>query len=148
MSWINVHLRGREQHCGTTPLDKRADTLLCAAHMITRINSVARSLPGTLASVAVIHSTPQSVNTLAGHVRFTIDARARNDEKLEGLVKALKELCTDEAGKAGVQIETWDRFWTARETKFDEKVVGFIRAAAEENGFGWKKIQSGAGHDS
>ena len=148
MSWINVHLRGREQHCGTTPLDKRADTLLCAAHMITRINSVAHSLPGTLASVAVIHSSPQAVNTLAGSARFTIDARARNDEKLEGLVKALKEACTYEAGKAGVQMEAWDRFWTAPETKFNEKVVSFVREAAEKNGYGWKEIQSGAGHYS
>ena len=93
MSWINVSLRGREQHCGTTPLDKRADTLLAAAHMITRTNAVAHSLPGTLASVAVINSSPQSINTLAGSVQFTIDARAGDDEKLEGLVKALQEAC-------------------------------------------------------
>ena len=148
MSWINVSLRGREQHCGTTPLDKRADTLLAAAHMITRANAVAHSLPGTLASVAVINSSPQSINTLAGSVQFTIDARARDDEKLERLVKALQEACNEEASKSGVKLEKWDRFWTAPETVFDEKIVGFVRAAADENGYKWREIQSGAGHDS
>lgn len=148
MSWINVHLRGREQHCGTTPLDARADTLLAAAHMIVRANAVARAHPGTLASVAVINSSPQAINTLAGTVHFTIDARARDDAKLETLVKALEEACRDEAAKAGVRLETWDRFWTAQETSFDEKIIGYVKEATEENGYGYRQIQSGAGHDS
>ena len=50
--------------------------------------------------------------------------------------------------KAEVKLEVWDRFWTAPETVFDAKVVGFVRDAAEVNGYGWKEIQSGAGHDS
>lgn len=148
MSWINVSLRGREQHCGTTPLDKRADTLLAAANMIVRVNAIARSLPGTLASVAVINSSPQAINTLAGSVHFTIDARARDDHKLEALVTALEEACNEEGAKAGVKLEKWDRFWTAPETVFDEKIVSFVKAAADEYGYAWREIQSGAGHDS
>ena len=68
ITWFNVELRGREQHCGTTPMDKRADTLLAAAQMIVGVNAVALSIPGALASVAVINSTPQAINTLASSV--------------------------------------------------------------------------------
>ena len=41
MNWYSVELRGREQHCGTTPMHLRADTLLCAAQMIVKINEIA-----------------------------------------------------------------------------------------------------------
>ena len=83
MSWYTVTLRGREQHCGTTPMHLRADTLLVASKLIVAINKVT-FLPQFkgkgLASVAVINSSPQSINTLAGQVQFNIDIRALDDE--------------------------------------------------------------------
>ena len=148
ISWFNVILRGREQHCGTTPMDKRADTLLTAAKMIVKINEAALSLPGALASVAVINSSPQSVNTLASTVQFNIDARASSDALLAGLEVKLKEVCTAIAREADVKIEVWDRFWNAPQTIFNETMVQFVRESAEENGFAYRELQSGAGHDS
>ncbi|EKM51079.1 uncharacterized protein PHACADRAFT_151612 [Phanerochaete carnosa HHB-10118-sp] len=148
ISWFNVELRGREQHCGTTPMDRRADTLLTAAQMIVAINGIALSIPGSLASVAVINSTPQSINTLASVVQFNIDARAKDDETLARLEAALEKKCHEISKEAGVEIRTWDRFWNAKRTVFNERMVGFVRETATENGFGNRDIQSGAGHDS
>ena len=148
ISWFNIELRGREQHCGTTPMDRRADTLLAAAHMIVGINGVALSIPGALASVAVISSTPQSINTLASSVQFNIDARARDDETLAKLEVELEKKCREISKETGVEIKVWDRFWNAKRTVFDERMVGFVKEAADENGFGNRDIQSGAGHDS
>lgn len=148
MSWFNVELRGREQHCGTTPMDARADTLLAAAKMIVAINEAALSVPGSLASVAVINSTPQSINTLASRVQFNIDARARDDGVLAQLESRLKEVCEEVSAKTGVKIETWDRFWNSPRITFDERMVETVRASAKENGFKYLDLQSGAGHDS
>ncbi|EPQ50736.1 N-carbamoyl-L-amino acid hydrolase [Gloeophyllum trabeum ATCC 11539] len=149
MNWYNVVLRGREQHCGTTPMDMRADTLLCAAKMIQAINAQALALPGSLASVAVINSTPQSINTLAGRVQFNIDARASSDALLAQLAERLKSTCTEIAEKDGVKIQVWDRIWKSPKTKFDENAVDMVRKSAQEvEGGRFKDMISGAGHDS
>ncbi len=148
MSWFNVELRGREQHCGTTPMDARADTLLAAAKMIIAVNEAAFSVPGSLASVAVINSTPQSINTLASRVQFNIDARARDDGVLAQLEARLKEACETVSAKTGVKIETWDRFWNSPRIMFDERMVETVRASAKDSGFKCLELQSGAGHDS
>jgi len=148
MNWYSVELRGREQHCGTTPMNLRADTLLCASQMIIKINEVALSIPGSLASVAVINSSPQSINTLSGHVQFNIDARAATDELLHELDAKLHEVCEEIANKAGVRLIKWDKFWSSPRTKFDDIAVNMVRQSAKESGFGFKELQSGAGHDS
>jgi len=148
MSWLNVELRGKEQHCGTTPMDRRHDTLLTAAKMIVAINGAAIETPGGLASVAVINSTPQSINTMASHVQFNIDIRAVEDPLLALLEEKVKTACVFIADEAGVEIEVYDKFWTSPRTKFNEVAVGMIRKSAEESGYAFREIQSGAGHDS
>lgn len=148
MSWFNVELRGREQHCGTTPMDARADTLLAAAKMIVAINEAALSIPGSLASVAVINSTPQSINTLASRVQFNIDARAKDDSILASLESRLKEVCDGVSTQTGVRIDTWDRFWNSPKITFDKTMVDTVRSSAKDSGFAYRELQSGAGHDS
>ena len=148
MNWYSVELRGREQHCGTTPMNMRADTLLCAAQMIVKINEVALDTPGGLASVAVINSSPQSVNTLSGYVRFTIDVRAKDDALLASLDEKIKSTCEVIAEKTGVAIQTWDKFWSSPKTTFDINAVDMVRQSARDNNFGFVELQSGAGHDS
>ncbi|KAI5122147.1 hypothetical protein M0805_000794 [Coniferiporia weirii] len=148
MSWFNVELRGREQHCGTTPMNARADTLLTAAQMIVAINAIAVETPGGLASVAVINSTPQAINTLAAHVQFNIDVRARDDALLAVLGEEITVRCAEIATAAQVKIEVWDRFWTSPRTMFDATMVDMVRQSATGGGFGFEEIQSGAGHDS
>lgn len=129
-------------------MDARADTLLAAARMIVAVNACALAIPNALASVAVITSTPQSINTLASRVQFSIDARARDDETLARLEASLHEECATVAESAGVVIEKWDRFWNSPQTIFGETAVGAVRASVEDAGFAYSELQSGAGHDS
>lgn len=148
MAWYNVELRGREQHCGTTPIDVRCDALLAAAQMIVAINNATIETPGGLATVAVINSSPQAINTIAGRVQFNIDARARSDDILAKLEKRIADVCKEIEAKSGVKIATWDRFWSSPMMKFDEKAVEMVRESAKESGFKFQELQSGAGHDS
>lgn len=111
-------------------------------------HAVAHALPGALASVAVIHSSPQAINTLAGTVQFNIDARAPADAGLAALEAALEERCRAVASARGVQVRRWERFWNAPCTLFDARMVHCVRESADEAGVGWREMQSGAGHDS
>ncbi|KDQ51720.1 hypothetical protein JAAARDRAFT_40963 [Jaapia argillacea MUCL 33604] len=163
MNWYNIVLRGREQHCGTTPMNMRADTLLCAAKMIQSINQQSLALPGARASVAVINSSPQSINTLSGRVQFNIGARASSDALLAtldvNLEKACKEVVEDsvrldesimgKSGEGGVKMEVWEKIWECPKTVFDERAVSMVRESAREvEGGRFKDMVSGAGHDS
>ncbi|KZT36324.1 putative N-carbamoyl-L-amino acid hydrolase [Sistotremastrum suecicum HHB10207 ss-3] len=148
INWYSIELRGREQHCGTTPMNSRADTLLCAAKMIVKVNEVAHTVPGALASVAVINSTPQAINTLAGRVQFNIDARAPSDERLAFLDEELERELRHVASQEGVKVEKWDKFWNSPRTVFDRTAVDAVRKSAKDSGFEYVEIQSGAGHDS
>lgn len=129
-------------------MDVRHDTLLSVSKMIVAINEAALVTPGGLASVAVINSTPQSINTLASRVQFSIDIRGRSDAILAELENKVTNACEAIANGSGVKIEKWDKFWTSPQVIFDETMVRMVRESAKDSGFSFREIQSGAGHDS
>jgi N-carbamoyl-L-amino-acid hydrolase len=129
-------------------LETTPKRLLCAAKLITTINECALSTPNSLASVAVINSTPQSVNTLARRVQFNIDARATSDETLAELEAKMESRCKRVAEESGVKVEKWERIWKCPRVYFDEKVIDCFRKSTAEVCGTVREMQSGAGHDS
>ena len=77
---------GRAGHAGTTPMEARDDALVAAAAEILRIRDAALSVDGAVATVGRVEVEPGGVNVVPGRVRFTVDARAPDDERLERLV--------------------------------------------------------------
>lgn len=69
IGWYHITVSGRESHCGSTPMTRRRDALLTAARLIVAVNDIVLEKEhqdeGSKASVAVIHSSPQSVNTVS-----------------------------------------------------------------------------------
>jgi metal-dependent amidase/aminoacylase/carboxypeptidase family protein len=128
--------------------DPTKPRLLCAAKLITAINQCALSTPNSLASVAVINSTPQSINTLAGRVQFNIDARATDDETLAKLEAKFERECKRIAEESGVRIEKWERIWKCPRVFFDEKAIDCFRKSTADVCGTVREMQSGAGHDS
>jgi hydantoinase/carbamoylase family amidase len=150
MRWYHVDVVGREAHTGTTPMDRRSDALLGAARMIVEANKFVTTgelaARGARATIAVINSGPQSINTIAGKVRMGLDIRAPTDEdvgKVEDLCREAFQNISDEAGLT-VAI---DRFWTSPALHFDSTMVSCVRDSAKEVGCDMELV-SGAGHDS
>ena len=144
--WYSIKLRGREQHTGTTPMRSRKDTLLTAAKIIVWANEIAlKSTTEGLASIAVIHSRPQSINTLSGEVDLNLDLRHPTDQGLESLEQecrvAFNEICQD----VGVTMD-FETIWISPAVKFDSVAVGFVKEAVQEAGY-QTSLVSGAGHD-
>lgn len=77
--WLQVTVKGRETHTGTTDLKSRADALLTAAKMILHSHKLATA-NNALASTGILHLKPGSTNTVPGEVTFTLDIRAQSDE--------------------------------------------------------------------
>jgi hydantoinase/carbamoylase family amidase len=150
IKWYNVSIRGREAHTGTTPMDRRSDALLGTAKMIVETNRFVTegevAARGGRATIAVINSSPQSINTIAGSVQFGLDIRAPADadvELIEKLCRArFQEICDDH----GLQM-TIDNFWVSPAVSFDPTMISCVRESANENGCSLE-LTSGAGHDS
>jgi acetylornithine deacetylase/succinyl-diaminopimelate desuccinylase-like protein len=125
-------VEGKAGHAGTTPMDVRADALVEAAGQILRIRDVARSIEGAVATVGRVEVEPGGVNVVPGRVRFTIDARAPDEDRLARLVG---ELDLD-AGRA------------VQPTTFAGIAVDALRAAIAGRGLPLVELFSGAGHDA
>ncbi len=123
---------GAAGHAGTTPMDARDDALVRAAEEILRIRDVARSIDGAVATVGCIEVEPGGINVIPGRVRFTIDARAPDDDRLDRLITEL-----DLDGTRAV-----------RPTAFGGATVEALRAAIAERGLPLVELHSGAGHDA
>jgi acetylornithine deacetylase/succinyl-diaminopimelate desuccinylase-like protein len=125
-------VEGRAGHAGTTPMDVRDDALVSAAAEILRIRDVARSIDGAVATVGSLTVEPGGINVIPGRVRFTIDARAPDVERLERLIR---ELGLD-ASRA------------VQPTPLSGAPADALRAAIAASGLPLVELASGAGHDA
>ncbi|KAF2105970.1 putative N-carbamoyl-L-amino acid hydrolase [Lophiotrema nucula] len=148
--WYNVEIQGREAHTGTTPMDRRSDALLGAAKMILETNRIVTETEvaprGGRATIAVINSSPQSINTIAGKVSLGLDIRAPADSDVELIEQQCREAFEIISYKHGLTM-TFDNFWNSPALAFDPTMVSCVRQAAAEVGCSIE-ITSGAGHDS
>lgn len=153
-------------HTGTTPFSARADALLLASQLITHSNRVAAK-HSALASTGILTLSPGSVNTVPGHVRFSLDVRAAADSAVEAVESELKrdfELlarrdsvdgdggASQQNQKEGLPLSvTWKTDFESPAVLFHQDCISAVRAAAksvlgDEQLF--RDMTSGAGHDS
>ena len=125
-------IEGRAGHAGTTPMAVRDDALVMAAEEILRIRGVAASIEGAVATVGWLEVEPGGVNVIPGRVRFTIDARAPDAERLARL---LSELGIDPAG-------------ATLPTPLGGAPAEALRQAIGARGLPIIELASGAGHDA
>ncbi len=123
---------GSAGHAGTTPMDARDDALTRAATEILRIRDVAQSIDGAVATVGQLEVEPGGVNVIPGRVRFTIDARAPDRERLDRLIA---ELGIEGAGAVSP-------------TEFAGAPAGVLREVMAARGLPIVELVSGAGHDA
>lgn len=148
MTWLMVTVTGRSQHCGTTPIDRRADALLAACKMISRINEIAWEEKG-LTTVGVINSDPQSPGTIPGQTTFSVDIEHLSNDTMAKMEERVRQTCAElaTAGSCKVDIE---RIWRSVAVDFDPQCIDAVRAAAIDlvGKDGYRELPAGAGHDS
>jgi acetylornithine deacetylase/succinyl-diaminopimelate desuccinylase-like protein len=123
---------GRAGHAGTTPMAARDDALVAAAAEILRIREVALSIEDAVATVGHVEVEPGGTNVIPGRVRFSVDARAPDADRLSRLTAALG---LDDEGRT-------------EPVAMSETVQAALRAALEERRVPVVELVSGAGHDA
>jgi allantoate deiminase len=145
---LNITVKGRANHAGTTPMPDRLDALQAAARIIIAIDEIAAgSGPKTVATVGCISCEPAQVNVIPGLVRFSVDVRDSNKNILEATVTAICRTVEEVCGKRGLTFEIAQQS-EAEPVALDHRIIHLLAEKTRQKNAAPLKMISGAGHDT
>lgn len=148
LKWMNVTLRGVQQHAGPSPMRSRHDAMVTTGRIIAALRDMALEYPDpAVATVGRIKATPGIINQIPGEVVISADMRHWTPEGHEEMGQKALALIKRIAEEEGVQADV-DVFWTCPPITFPEEMVGLIERTVRELGVPNRRIVSGAGHDA
>ena len=146
---LNVHVHGRSDHAGNTPMNMRADTMLASAKAIAAGTEKAIELgEGTVMTCGRLETVPGAFNIVAKETFFQIDCRSKTlanvDKVLEVVRASLDQSCAENPGLSYEIVEMIH----ANELPMNDDVKNLLRESADEAGITYVDMLSGAGHDA
>ncbi len=127
-----IVVEGRAGHAGTTPMALRDDALVKAAELILRLRDEAAAVDGAVLTVGWIEAEPGGTNVIPGRVRFSVDVRAPDQERLDRLIALTGLDAARAVPPAGMSDE----------------IRGLLRTEIVARGLPVVELPSGAGHDA
>ncbi len=147
--WWDVTVEGVANHAGTTPMDRRRDALVTAAELTLAVNRIASTTPGTqVATVGRIEAEPGAPNVIPGRVNLSLEIRDLAAEKMESVFRAIAAEGNRIAAARGTSLHFAEVDLALEPAPTDEKLRGFVEAAAKSLGLSQRRMPSGAGHDA
>ena len=144
--WFNVTLTGETAHAGTTPLALRKDAVQDMVRAITALNALMYDSADVLRfTVGRINVSPNTSNSVADRVTFSIDLRHPDQAELLGRGDAIEAVIRDAVRDAGVRVE---ETFHALPVTFAPMVVDAVEGAAVGQGLAHMRLPSGAFHDA
>jgi len=149
---LEIVLEGRADHAGTTPMDRRRDALVAAAHVVLGVQEEARALAGGpwhfTATVGELSVVPNAANVVPSQARLLVDARAERRADMEVFIAALARLTGKVAEATGVAAHGPRLVSDTPSVAMDADVTEIIEGCAGRLGASSRRMTSGAGHDA
>jgi acetylornithine deacetylase/succinyl-diaminopimelate desuccinylase-like protein len=150
---LNATMLGRwcreaEQEQGTaftgagTPRDKELAEL--RRELVVALNDDSGDTKVTCGCLTIPQS---SRNVIPGEVELTVDLRHVEEDQLDVLEQRFEEELAACGQAYGVTTDA-ERIWKSPVVNFDANCVNAVEAATRVRGFSYRRILSGAGHDS
>jgi allantoate deiminase len=148
IAWETITVHGRQDHAGATPMDLRKDALQAAAQMAREI-TVLVAQEGRPAVVTTGRWTvePGQPSVVPGLARFSLDLRHPDLAVRDRLLDGVHRICAAVAERHGVEVDVI-RDKDEEPATMDGRLLDVCRDAAERCGATWRRMPSGAGHDS
>ena len=146
--WV-VHLVGRANHAGTSPMHLRSDAfagLATFAHEIPRILDEEGS-PGSRLTIGKVELLPGNPHTVPGEAVFSLVGRDIDPDTLQHLADACRRVLSAIARRKGLHFDYRELSWLAPR-KCHPDVVDTFEKAARKLGHDPLRMPSGAGHDT
>jgi N-carbamoyl-L-amino-acid hydrolase len=149
ISWWDMIVEGSANHAGTTPMNKRSDALLGASELVLAVNRVIRSEPGAqVGTVGRIQAFPGVPNVVPGRVEASLEIRDLSHERVLALETRIEGEARRIAEATGTRISFRKSPIEEHPAETDPRIREAAAASAEELGYSFKRMPSGAGHDA
>jgi beta-ureidopropionase / N-carbamoyl-L-amino-acid hydrolase len=144
--WFTVTLTGDTAHAGTTPLALRRDAVQDMVRAISALNALMHDPHDVLRfTVGRIVAEPNTSNSVANRVSFTIDFRHPDKEVLLARGDAIAGVVQAAVRDADVAVQ---ETFHALPVAFAPTVIGAVERAATEQRYRHMRLPSGAFHDA
>ena len=146
LRWFNIEVSGKTDHAGTTPLALRKDALKDALAIINALTALASDPADTVRfTVGRMLVTPNSPNSVASHVLFSVDLRHPDLATIRRLGDAVEPTARTATQRCAIKVTP-----TLHDDPctFDPLVVGAVERAANALGLPNMRLPSGASHDA
>jgi beta-ureidopropionase / N-carbamoyl-L-amino-acid hydrolase len=148
INWWDVTIEGFANHAGTTPMDKRHDSLLAGAKFIETVNRIVTSVPGRqVGTVGRIQAWPGAPNVIPGKVVLSLELRDLDGKKIESLFQKIRTEAEQIGAASGTRFD-FKEINVNVPAPTDERIRKLIGESAKELGLSTKQMPSGAGHDA
>ncbi|MCI8645769.1 MAG: Zn-dependent hydrolase [Firmicutes bacterium] len=143
----SLKFTGFAAHAGTFPMDKRHDALYAASQALCYLHDEVDKLgrPELVYTTGEIYCHPCVHTVIPDEVEFSLDVRHEDPEVRAKVMEIVKDIASKKWAGCDCEIrENWKRdtvYW-------NEKLVGYVKEAADEAGISNQMIHSGAGHDA
>jgi beta-ureidopropionase / N-carbamoyl-L-amino-acid hydrolase len=141
-----IDFGGRADHAGTTKLNDRRDPMLPYAATVLAAREAASEL-GALATMSKVEAVPGGANGICSAVHAWLDARAPDEETLNGLVGRTLEAAELAADRHRVTVTSRCESFTPV-VEFDLDLRDQVVAAVAKHGEAPPVLPTGAGHDA
>jgi allantoate deiminase len=144
----DVHVTGRGDHAGATPMNLRLDPTTVLAETVLELERLARGAgEGTVGTVGEIAVDPGIINAIASEARFSLDIRGPVDDAYRGVARDVAAFAERAAAARGMRAVYRER-QTLAATPLDASIVAALDEAAAATGDPYVRMHSGAAHDT
>ncbi|MCQ4087910.1 Zn-dependent hydrolase [Saccharibacillus sp. JS10] len=147
LTQVQITVKGKAGHAGTTPMDRRSDALVAASKIVAGLPELAQAQGGgSVATVGRLNVFPNGANVIPDQVIFTADLRAEHEEDVQGILEKTEQFAYSFAtDNIDVQIE---RQLYIRPKQMSEQVKNLLRGISDQLDIPYRSLHSGAGHDA
>ncbi|MFW5786814.1 MAG: Zn-dependent hydrolase [Halanaerobiales bacterium] len=143
-----VIIEGEADHAGTTPMDMRRDPLATTGAIFAEIERLAlKAGEGTVATVGKVNTEPGAANIIPGIVKFSIDIRSRNEDKISCVSEGIKNFLVDNTKDKNISFKMVEKI-SVPPVKLPEYITQIMEEKGIEADISCLKMNSGAGHDA
>ena len=143
-----VRVSGEARHAGTTPMLLRRDALAAAAECALAAEALAREAgEPAVATAGRLGAEPGAFNVVPGWSELWLEVRHAEAAALARLAAELEARCRAICERRGVSLE-WRDVSSQEPVRLSEELAGLAEALARERGVQFRRMVSGAGHDT
>jgi hydantoinase/carbamoylase family amidase len=140
-------IEGRADHAGATPMGYRSDAGITAAEAVVELERIVTSRsPDTVGTIGALTFGPGLINVIPGGAEMTLDIRSVSGDH-EKVYGALVDFVRARAATRDQRVDLRERNRVAS-TAMDPHVVEALERALRISGAPWRRMPSGAAHDT